>query len=37
MTLSAEAATKAAESMWGIYELAGDALKICVSTNTAIK
>jgi uncharacterized protein (TIGR03067 family) len=25
------------ESMWGIYELAKDELKICVSTNTAIK
>lgn len=25
------------ESMWGIYELGDDELKICVSTNTAVK
>ncbi len=25
------------ESMWGIYELTRDEMKICVSTNTAIK
>lgn len=25
------------ESMWGIYQLAADELKICVSTNTVVK